>query len=309
MNARGALRLLGMALASAALVWIGWRFVEKGGIELIRNVPLSRLQLLELLLAGSIGYAIAMCLLAFTWWRLLVGVSSSAPAPAPTMATYAVSQYAKYLPGNVAHYALRHALSRREGTPHASLALAAALEAALLLLAAFLLTLAVDLRAAGPLSFIDPRIAIGVLILVLALAWLALRWMQRRGHIGRLQVPALPPAMFLQCLPAYLAFFVLCATLQAGLAFALGIQVPSYAMLVAATAGSWLAGFVIIGAPAGLGVREAAFVALAGASLGEGHALLLIGLFRVVTFAGDTLFLATGVLLARIIARASAAER
>ena len=65
-------------------------------------------------------------------------------------------------------------------------------------------------------------------------------------------------------------------------------------MLLAASAASWAAGFIVVGAPGGLGVREVAFVALAGAALGETHALLLTSLFRVVTFLGDTVLFALG---------------
>jgi uncharacterized membrane protein YbhN (UPF0104 family) len=82
--------------------------------------------------------------------------------------------------------------------------------------------------------------------------------------------------------------------LVTALAHALAYPAVPFALIAAASAASWLAGFVVIGAPAGLGVREAAFVALAGPALGEDRALLLIGLFRVVTFLGDTLFLAAG---------------
>ena len=100
--------------------------------------------------------------------------------------------------------------------------------------------------------------------------------------------------MMLAAFACYVAFFVCSALLVVGLARALDFPVASAALLCAATAASWLAGFVVVGAPAGLGVREATFVALTGATLGEDHALLLIGLFRIVTFLGDTLFLAAG---------------
>ena len=101
--------------------------------------------------------------------------------------------------------------------------------------------------------------------------------------------------MMFTAFACYFAFFVCTAMLVVGLARVLGFPPASVALLAAASAASWLAGFVVIGAPAGLGVREATFVALTGAALGEDHALLLIGLFRIVTFVGDTLFLAAGV--------------
>jgi uncharacterized membrane protein YbhN (UPF0104 family) len=94
-------------------------------------------------------------------------------------------------------------------------------------------------------------------------------------------------------------FFIIAAGLLDGLAHALGFTIDSFAMLLAAGAASWVAGFVVIGAPGGLGVREAAFVALAGGALGESEALLLIGLFRIATFLGDTLLFAAGALALR----------
>ncbi|MEO7432121.1 MAG: hypothetical protein ABIR62_08855, partial [Dokdonella sp.] len=237
-------------------------------------------------------------LLSTAWWVMLSRLSPNPPRALPTMASYAVSQYGKYLPGNVAHYALRHAWSRRSGTPHASLGLAAGLEAVLLLLAALCLMLIADGSGADFLPFLRPPAAIALLLTGLATLSLGLRWIQRRGGIGRLQLPPLPMPALLMAFIIYSAFFVASAALQFGIAAMLDIDVvPTH--LLAATAGSWLAGFVIIGAPAGIGVREAAFVGLMGHVIGDGAALLLIGLFRVATFLGDTIFMAVGAWLLR----------
>jgi glycosyltransferase 2 family protein len=102
------------------------------------------------------------------------------------------------------------------------------------------------------------------------------------------------------CAACYVAFFLVSAALIYALAHVLGFAFDEFPTLVAATCASWFAGFVVIGAPAGLGVREAVFVALTGAALGEDRALLVIGLFRIVTFLGDTLFFAAGAALARL---------
>lgn len=309
MTARTLLRGCGLILSLLALAWIGTRFFQSGGVERLRALPITSLQLTAALLAGALAYVPAMCLLAIAWWRMLVALSPQAPPALPTMATYAVSQYGKYLPGNVAHYALRHAWSRRYGIAHESLALAAVLEAVLLLLAALALTLVADTRGRGILPFIDTRWAIALLLLGLAALWFVLQWIQRRGGIGRLQVPTLPPRMLWTSASIYAGFFLLGTLVLAGLAHVLGIDfgpgLSVYALLLAANAASWSAGFLVLGAPAGLGVREVTFVALAGAQIGEGQALLLIGLFRVVTFLGDTLFLALGALSLRLDARRS----
>lgn len=277
-----------------AVAWIVVRFVQSGAIDLLGRLPIAASALVACVLAGAAAYAAAMCLPALAWWRIVCGVSPHAPPAWPTMGTYAVSQYGKYLPGNIAHYALRHVWSRRYDIPHASLALASILEAALLVLAALALIVTAGARPAALSRLVDPRVALlGVLLGLAALA-VVLYGIRRRRLVTRLHVPALAPSMLLAASACYFVFFVASAMLVLGLARLLAFPAASVALLCAATAASWLAGFVVIGAPAGLGVREATFVALTGAALGEDHALLLIGLFRIVTFIGDTLFLGAG---------------
>lgn len=306
---RHALRAVGLVASMLALGWIGLQFTRSGGIGMLRELPISPLQLSVALLAGAVACQPAMLLLAGSWWQMLARLAPQPPPRLPTMATYAVSQYGKYLPGNIAHFVLRHAWSRRYGIPHEALGLAALLEAVLLVLAALGLTLAADSQGRGILPFIDTRWAIALLLAGLLALWLALRVARHRGGIGRLKIPGLPPAMLLTCALGYAGYFVISTAVLAGLAHVLdigiGIGFAGVALLLAANAASWLAGFVVVGAPAGLGVREVTFIALMGPHLGEGHALLLISLFRVVTFLGDTLFMAVGALCLRIDARRS----
>jgi uncharacterized membrane protein YbhN (UPF0104 family) len=309
LNARRLLHLCGLALSLIAIIWIGVRFARSGALNLLLNTSVSPLHLTASVLAAAAAYALTSCLLTFAWWRMMSALSAQ-PVPArPIMATYAVSQYGKYLPGNVAHYAVRHAWSRRYGLRHGELGLASILEAALLLLAALCLTLLADTSQIRLLPILDPRLAIALLVLMLIVLGFALHWARRKDVVARLHIPALPSTPVLAiCFACYLAFLTICAALLDSLAHVLGIGIDSFAMLLSASAASWLAGFVVIGAPGGLGVREAAFVALAGAALGESHALLLIGFFRVVTFLGDTLFFAAGAIVLRMCDRARVAD-
>ena len=299
-NARRLLRACGLLLSAVAMIWIGIRFARGGGWQVLASVPITPLRLAEVIASAALGYSLTMVLLAFAWWRLLAGLSPGRVHARPAMAAYAITQFGRYLPGNVAHYALRHAWNRRHGISHESLALAAVLEAGLLLLVAFCLTLVADIQGKGFLSFVDSRLAIALLLTTLTAAWLALLWIRRRGGLGGLEAPALPPRAVLSGIACYATFFVACAAVLQGLAMALGIPDPSFTLLLATCAASWLAGFIVVGAPAGIGVREATFVALAGVQLGQDQALLLIGLFRVVTFFGDCAFLGLGTLSLRI---------
>jgi glycosyltransferase 2 family protein len=305
-NALRVVRAIGLLISAIAVVAIVVAFVRGHALDTLRQaaVPLPALALV--IVASAIGYAIAMLLPGLAWWQWLTSLSPRRPGAVPIVASYAVTQYGKYLPGNVAHYALRHAWSRQHDIAHAALGLATLLEALLLLVAATTLTLLADTRGLAFLSFIEPPVAIALLVAIIVALGLLLRWANRRDVLRRFEVPALPAlGVMLRGLAMYGAFFVACAALVLALAHALGIAVGSFALLLGATAASWLAGFVVIGAPGGLGVREAAFVALAGGALGADHALVVISLFRVVTFLGDTLFFAAGALAMRTAARSA----
>lgn len=294
-QARRSLRICGLAASFVALVWIAMRFARSGALDLLANVPATKSAFVAALLAAAAAYALIMTLVAFAWFRLIAALSPTQPPARPMMALFAVTQYGKYLPGNVAHYALRHTWARRYGLSHAGLALSSILEAALLLLAALSLVIGADTRRLAALSILDPRLAIAVLAAILIALGFFLRRARQTRLLHRLHLPELPPLRVLAvCFACYVVFLAASAAILDFLAHPLGIRVDSFAMLLAASAASWLAGFVVIGAPGGLGVREAAFVALAGGALGESQALLLIGLFRIVTFFGDTLFFAAG---------------
>jgi uncharacterized membrane protein YbhN (UPF0104 family) len=300
LNARAVFRTCGLLLSAAALLWIGIRFGQNGGLALLERIPIARSQVVIVLAGAPIAYAFALCVLAIAWWRLVANLSATRPPARQIMASWAATQYGKYLPGNFAHYALRHAWSRRYGLSHAALGLASILEAVLLLISAFVLTLLADTRELRGLSMLDPRLAIALLVAVIVAIAVAAQFARHQKFVERWHIPGLPPTGTLVfCLFCYAAFFVAGAGLLDGLAHALGFEIASFAMLVAASAASWAAGFIVIGAPGGLGVREVAFVALAGGAIGETRALLLIGLFRLVTFLGDTLFFAAGALALR----------
>jgi hypothetical protein len=301
---RTLVRCGGLALSVLAIIWICVRFARSGSLDLLARLEPTPARLLAFGL-GTMVYFLALGLLAFAWWRMLARFSRRTLPAASTMALYAVSQYGKYLPGNVAHYALRHGWGRRHGLPHESLGLAALLEAILLALVALALSLLADPLGARALASINlPMVTLCLVGAIAALLW-AIRWARSSPRMKRWDIPHLGTAVLLEAALCYAGFFLSGAAALAALAHALGIRVDDFSTLLAANAASWLAGFVIVGAPAGLGVREVAFVALAGSALGDGNALLLAGLFRITTFVADTLFFAAGSLAARREARRS----
>jgi uncharacterized membrane protein YbhN (UPF0104 family) len=74
------------------------------------------------------------------------------------------------------------------------------------------------------------------------------------------------------------------------------------AAVAAALAGAWIVGFVIPGASAGIGVREAAVILLLSPAVGAANAAVIATIYRIVTAGGDALLAGSGGLVRRLAA-------
>jgi hypothetical protein len=267
------LRWIGFALALAGCAYVGisaWR--GAGGAELTWPEPGPSV-------AAVACCTLAMGALALGWYALLRACGEPVGLVAALRA-YAISQPAKYLPGNVLHFAARHAIGRADGSGHGGLLSAAALEAASLVGVALLLA-GICARPEMFGVYAVARWAVmaaGGACLATAVGYLVLR---RRGR-GLAWLAAHFVAAASYFVATTVAFGMLAGEAAPGLDFMLPV-----------VSGSWIAGFVVIGAPGGLGVREATMMQL----LGSETAAALIGAiisFRLVAIAADVcLFAAT----------------
>ena len=102
----------------------------------------------------------------------------------------------------------------------------------------------------------------------------------------------------------------MCATFPVWLAFsgmnvfavvALGVDVDASLVveLIFVTCVSWMAGFIVVGVPGGIGVHETIFISMTTAALGPGVAVSAAVLSRVVSIAVDLLGAAVSALIAR----------
>ena len=275
---REAARLLGTLLSIGLLAWILHAFANSDAMTQLRNAGHAS-ALARGIAVGIPIYATGVGLLGVAWWLLQRASSSQRIGFADTEACYVVAQFGKYLPGNVAQYAGRHALLHQRGLSHASLVVCALLEAALLVCAALAWGAPLIDRLGGRLSpvLIWSAIALGGLACTALLLW-----MPRLRQL----VPA--PAWLLPAAGALLCFFAVMGATLHELAAASGIPADFFE-LTAVAALSWAAGYLVVGAPAGLGVREATFLVLLRPHVPEGDVLLLVAGFRAATFGGDLL--------------------
>lgn len=289
---RTVLRIAGWLLSAAALVFF-CKLVVQNGLTL-RNRGAS--EAIGLVGAGALLYGAAVGLLALIWSVLAAPRTEDKSKRKALAISYLKSQFAKYLPGNIFQYAARHALGRQLGIGHGSLASAAVLEAVLLISAAsfmvalFGATLVQSLFADAP--NIPAIAALVVLMIVPAIAYLPRiakwQWLPRHG-IGQVAM----------LLIGYLLFFCAFGCLfLAILAWSTG-GLPPVPQALSSASLAWLVGFLVPGAPAGAGLREAALTLAAAGQKESPEVLGAIVLFRLVTLLGDLLAFLAGCWMSR----------
>ena len=289
-----ALRAAGVLFFLVSLAYLGrevMNYHEALGATFLRR------EILVFIVLGSVAYAGLLFLLARTWTRLAsrdVEAAGRVAFLGPRgYHAYALSGVFKYLPGNVFHLVSRQAFFRHAGASQLHLArtsltelllqLAGAAAVALLVFAGSCLGQSCTGLALAGWRLPPWGIALGLLVLALVALGAASR--------------QFPPHALRRPLALTLAFFAGFAVILTLLFALLRGSPPQLAdRLVAAYLVAWIVGFLTPGAPGGLGVREAVFIALAGATGPLPVEGALIG--RLVSTLGDLLFPAMTLFLA-----------
>lgn len=303
-----AARILGLLVAIGA----GYYFIRQaasawGGVDLS---TLLSLRSAALFCAALLIYLLQIPL-ATVIWRWILGDLDVRLSATSAYAVIASTQFAKYLPGNVAQHIGRVAVARGYGGDLPRLALSLVYENAIALLAGIHVTVAfLSLRPTPALerwlpmeskSLLLVIATVGAGMLFLLLPRLIACAQHKRGLVAGtgkgLGVSAIRLSL------AYGAFLV--AFLLLGLSFTLLMRAVApesgfpFLQLCGAFAAAWIIGLLVPGAPAGLGVREGVLIALLAGVAGSAAGIAAISLLRVVTTLGDFLHFLAGVWLLR----------
>ena len=288
--------VVGVVLALACAWFVGARLAQ--------DWPEAR----DAVTGASAGWLVLAVVLAATgmttiavgWQAVLAALGHRRPLRT-VIPWYYAGEIGKYLPGGLWPIVGRGELARRGGVPRGAAYSGVALSLGLLYLAAAmvacaLLPFALD-ELGGPLAAVLVLPPLGLLCLhpvvsgrVVALAG---RLLKRPLEV---RVPGFAEALGL--VARYLPVWLLIGGATWSFARALDPD-AGLARIVLATAVAWLAGFLAVPVPGGVGVREAVFVALAG-DLGPGVAVSTAVLARVAFVAVDA---AGAVLSARVAPR------
>jgi hypothetical protein len=280
------------------------------GRILLENAALSQLswdaRLWACVVLACAVYALLSVLLVGVWSTILNAFAPDCIGAREAFALYATTQIMKYVPSNIVHFVGRHVALRRRGVAHLALVSTVFAEAAVLASGACLAIAALeaDVLMAGYRRHVATdglRVVMAIGLVCCAAA--GLLWLHRASL--RRPVARVLAWRFVARLSAALAgsalFFAASAILISAVCRLLlddpgGFDTPAVA---AALAGAWVVGFVIPGASAGIGVREAAVILLLSPALGAGDAAVVATVYRLVTAGGDALFAALGELVRR----------
>ncbi len=298
MNRSRLVNIIGIAIGVAGIAFVVRRVVRDRS-EIADALSTANL---AWLVVGGIAGLFAMALIGVNWLLILRHTGAAAPWRRG-MSWFFVGQLGKYVPGGIWPIVGQAELAHRGATPRG----AAYFSTAMSMVATFLGAATVA-AVAGLISPSDGRLLPSVIACALVVAFAVLAIPAARSALDRLARRAtrrelgLPdPRWFgllvVRHVPVWLSF----AGMNIFAVVALGSDLDGSLVvtLVFATCVSWMAGFVVVGVPGGIGVRETVFISMTTAPLGAGVAVSAAVLSRVVSIAVDLAGAAVSVPIAR----------
>lgn len=280
--AKRALYIIGTILFCASLIYVG--------VFTARNWPdeseLAHFRAAPLLAAAAL-YALTQFSSSAAWIVGVAGLGQTIPLKSGIKINFS-AQIGKYLPGNVAHYFARAALASTAGVSISSSFIATIMEILATVLAGTTAAVVSMIFDPAPLQAVhktitQPAPMIAAFGMLGACAILVL-----------MRVLKIPAGALLASSACLMVSFVLVGLSFFAVLSAAAPGVLSPIAVIGMFAVAWTAGYVIPGAPAGLGVREAILIAWLAPVVGGPVALASVMVHRLVSAAIDTLCALTG---------------
>lgn len=292
------MRVLGFAVTLLCFVFLARAIIKMHpDFSLIRSPGAA----VAIAVPTVAGFAGVVFLSAAAWKWMLQFLQGGRLDYRPVMDVYVRANIAKYLPGNFMHFAGRNLLAAKLGLSQLDVAFATAAEIGLLLISACLWAALLALRAFGAvlarsaaaLSTHRPLAAAGAAVLLACLAGL-LVWTRKKGlwkkyrrfFTGRFLL------LCLKLIGVYSVTLLLPGLFLGVLYFGLFGGTPTAVVMfriVAAYTLSWVAGYIVPGAPGGLGVRESVLLLVLAPILPSSEVLIVAILHRILSILGDAL--------------------
>ena len=254
-------------------------------------------------LTGAFALYVLSQFVGATAWRVTLGIHDISLPPARAESQLLVSQIGKYIPGNVAHLLGRFALARSDGVPSSIIASSLLLEVGFLLTSGvlivgvllltmpdFVAAITADLPAVW---FGSPMVAMFLGLLTCIVIGQIVIW-RRAGR---------PEITFSKCLVLLslhgFNFLILGVSLWC---VARAVYPEGSAGMWQCTAiftTAWVTGFLMPGAPGGIGIRDGIIALGLGLFIGQGAGLSVAIAHRAISVLGDIAVFGLGLALRR----------
>lgn len=289
-----ALKIFGRIMTIVAVLYIVKFFFS---LEIDIEQIYSWKSLIGVFIVGSIILALCVYGMGWLWGNILKTISGKEIRTFEALRVYVKANIGKYLPGNVMHYVERNLFAVNAGLGQKEITLSSVMEIATEICAAGLIALLFLQKDLLGLiqSIITPKWICVVCILVVILLVGVIIGIKKNEGIRSLLKGLCSKRVLLLFLKSLLFYSVLMGIMgvilmliiEYPLGCTLSLQVG--ARIIACYIIAWLFGFIVPGAPGGIGVREAVLIMLLGAYVGEEQLALAIIIHRVITIVGDVL--------------------
>jgi len=286
------LKILGRMMTIVAIIYIVKFFLT---LEIDIMQISSWKALVVILLLGSVILALCVYGMATVWGNILEAISGKEICRFDAIRVYVKANMGKYLPGNVMHYVERNLFAVNAGLGQKEIVFSSVIE------------VVVEICAAGLIAlFFLQKDLIGLIREIISPIWLCIVCLLMlilvvgvvigvrknanirnllKGLFGKKMVLLLTKSLLFYSVLMGIMGVVLMLIIKYPLGHPITLQVQG--RIIACYIIAWLFGFVVPGAPGGIGVREAVLIMLLGAYVREEQLALAIIVHRIITILGD----------------------
>ena len=238
-----------------------------GTINLIQQ---NKAHILYFVLLSSFPFVFPLILLAFAW-RIILQILEKQKLSLEVIYIYLYSSIFKYLPGNVFHYVNRQIATNKVGVKHKTLLLSNVFEASILIVIA--LTFSIFILQKQNFNSMNSSESI-IVFLVVMMILIVLYYLYRHTLVVKVFNSVVILYSFYLLSSGVLCYLLINYILNINISFFMCISMYSIA---------WVGGFVIPGAPAGIGVREGIFLYVSLGVLSPSSAIIVITTLRLIS--------------------------
>lgn len=294
-------KILNIAGKILMLVSIAYILVYLYNVDLDWTIVKNRKALVLLFCCGGLIVAVGVFIIGIVWSSLLRVLSEKSFDFKDSIKVYTKANLGKYLPGNVMHYVERNVFAAKVGIGQKETALSSILEIILEMVAVGLIAvffifddLKLIMMQVVNFRWIMALFVILAIIIVTGCIVIShnskvrnafqhmLKKVNNKAFFKVAFFSVLAYA-FISIIMGLLLFWILTEVLCCNLTMAQCGKIISTYIL------AWLIGFIVPGAPGGIGIREFVLITLLSSFIPEAEILFAIIFHRIITVVGDVL--------------------